>query len=388
MSPSLMDKLRMIGAEQPAARAKPEEPLSEDCYTVRTEFPLSSFCPLRHMTRENLRDIFSLESDGPPLAPEQLVFLDTETTGLSGGVGTLAFQVGVGYLRDGRLVVEQYLMRDYPEEPYMLSLLCDTLRPFRALVTFNGRSFDAPLLRNRLVLNRLDAGALPELHFDLLPPARRLWKLRLGSCRLSRLEEELLGVSREDDLPGALVPQTYFQYLQDRRFEPIERILLHNRQDIVSLAQLFFYVCMVYDRPERLGYEQDLFSMANALSKTGNAPRAAKCYRMSAGGESRAAAYQALAGMEKRAGNAERAVRLYQAMLRRGDEPVQAAVSLAKLYEHQLRDPETALSYTRQALLLLSEPTLRAQEDAVQTQRNEVQYRYARLLKRLRQTTL
>ena len=210
----------------------------------------------------------------------------------------------------------------------------------------------------------------------------------MGSCRLCRLEEELLGISREDDLPGALVPQTYFQYLKDRRFEPLERILLHNRQDIVSLAQLFFYVCDVYDQPERLDSAQDLFSLAGALSKAGDRSRAVKCYRLSARGEKRAEAYQAMALLEKRAGNADHAARLYQAMLRRGDEPVHAAIALAKLYEHQYRDVETALAYTRQALLLLSEPTLRAQDEAVQTQRNEVQYRYGRLQKRLRQTTV
>ena len=389
MSPSLMDKLRMIGTEQgaPRAPAPEDDPPSEDCYTTRAEFPLSSFSPLRHMTQGALWNVFGLQTPGAPLKPEQLIFLDTETTGLSGGVGTLAFQVGVGYIRDGRFVVEQYLMRDYPEEPYMLSLLCDTLRPFRALVTFNGRSFDAPLLRNRLLLNRLDVGAIPDLHFDLLYPSRRLWKLRLGSCRLSRLEEELLGVCREDDLPGALVPQTYFQYLKDRRFEPIHRILLHNRQDIVSLAQLFFYVCMVYERPEQLQYGQDLFSMAQALTRAGDRTHAAKCYRLSAVGGQRAGAYQALARIEKQSGSPLRAVRLYQAMLKNGDEPVQAAVALAKLFEHRLHDPEQALSYTRQALLMLSEPTLRDQDEAVQTQRNEVQYRYSRLLGKLRQNT-
>ncbi len=389
MSPSLMDKLRMIGAEQsaPQAKAEPAEPLSEDCYTTRTEAPLGSFSPLRYMMRDTLRDCYGIEVSGAPLRPEQILFLDTETTGLSGGVGTVAFQIGVGYVRDDRFVVEQYLMRDYPEEPYMLSLLCDTMRPFRALASFNGRSFDVPLLRNRLLLNRLDTGAIPETHFDLLYPARRLWKLRLGSCRLSRLEEELLGVCREDDLPGALVPQTYFQYLKDRRFDPIERILLHNRQDIVSLAQLFFYMCMIYAQPERLSHPQDLFSMAQALSKHGNRAAAVKCYRLSAGGERRAASFQALARIERQAGNSLRAARLYQAMLTRGEEPVQSAVALAKLYEHQLHDPEQALSYTRQALLLLSEPSLRAQDEAVQTQRNEVQYRYSRLLVKLRQNT-
>ncbi|NCB05689.1 MAG: hypothetical protein EOM69_09240, partial [Clostridia bacterium] len=210
MSPSLMDKLRMIDASSRAAPkdACVSEEATSDCYFAQESFSLDAFSPLRHMTKQNLEDIFSF-SLPRPLSPESLVFLDTETTGLSGGAGTLAFLVGLGHIENGRFVVRQYLMRDYGEEPYMLSAVADALSRFRMLVTFNGKSFDAPLLRSRLLINRISAGCVPALHADVLYPSRRVWKLRLGSCTLGRLEEAVLGVHREDDLPGAQVPQAY-----------------------------------------------------------------------------------------------------------------------------------------------------------------------------------
>lgn len=379
MSPSLMDKLRMIDAPSRAVAAdvSAEDESASDCYFTEQSFSLDVFSPLRHMTKQNLEDIFSF-SLPRPLAPEQLVFLDTETTGLSGGVGTLAFLVGLGHIENGRFMVRQYLMRDYQEEPYMLSAVADELSRFRMLVTFNGKSFDAPLLRSRLLMNRISTDSMPTLHADMLYPSRRVWKLRLGSCTLGRLEEAVLGVHREDDLPGSQVPRTYFAYLKNRDFGPIERILGHNRQDIVSLGQLFFYLCMRYDRPEEAVSQLDLYSMANALQKNGAQARAMKCYRLCAGGSLRREAFGALAAQEKRMGRTQAAVMLYRAMLARGENQVESCVALAKLCEHQLGDPLQALDYTRQALLLLSEPRL-YDEEAVQQRRNELQYRYARL---------
>lgn len=131
----------------------------------------------------------------------------------------------------------------------MLQSLSAILKRFTVICTFNGRTFDIPLLRSRFLMNRIPDSCIPAAHADALYPSRRLWKLRLHSCNLGNLEEKLLGVSREDDLPGALVPQTYFQYLKDGNFAPLEKILEHNQQDIVSLAQLFLYICYHVNHP-------------------------------------------------------------------------------------------------------------------------------------------
>ena len=252
---------------------------------------------------------------------------------------------------------------------------------FSVLCTFNGRTFDAPLLASRFVMNRISA-RLPDVHADVLYPARRLWKLRLKSCTLSNLEEQLLHVKREDDLPGAEVPQTYFRYLRDGDFAPIERILAHNRQDIVSLAQLLCFLCGQVDCPETVTSGQDLLSLARSLEKRGDTAKAVKCYRLCARGETRAEAFRALAQERRRAGDVTAAIRLYETMLRRGDDPVSACEALAKLYEHRLHNPAQALTYTRQALLLLSEPGL-FRSEAVQARQVALQYRYARLRRKL-----
>ena len=380
-----MDKLRMIdSAPKKAAESvpKPNEGATPDgCYHRSDRFPLSSFSEFRHMSASVLKEIYAIDFPSG-IQPTDLLFLDTETTGLSGGTGTIAFQVGLGYLSGNHFVVEQFLMRDYPEEPLMLEQVAAIMRRFPALVTFNGRTFDVPLLQNRFVMNRIREAQPQTAHADVLHAARRVWKLRLGRCTLQRLEQAVLNVSREDDLPGELVPQTYFRYLKNGDFEPLERILEHNRQDVVSLAQLFFFLCKLYDKPETTTETQDLFAMAKAMAKHGQADKAKKCYRLAAQGNQRAAAFAALAEQEKRFGQTEKAVKLYAAMLARGDRPVAACEGLAKLCEHQLRDPERALVYTRQALLLLSEPSL-AESDAVQSTRNALQYRYARLRRKI-----
>ncbi len=373
-----MDKLRMIdSAARRGAPAPPPAQTHADCYRCSERFPLSSFSEFRHMTAPILKEIFGLDFPRS-VKPEDLLFLDTETTGLSGGAGTVAFEVGLGYVSGGQFVVEQYLMRDYPEEPLLLEQVARLLAAFPALVTFNGRTFDAPLLESRFVMHRVPGARLPALHADVLHAARRVWKLRLGRCTLQKLEEAVLGVSRDDDLPGDQVPQTYFKYLKNGDFGPMERILAHNRQDVVSLAQLFFFLCRLYDRPETALEPDDLLSLAKAAKRRGAVSKAKKCYRLAAGNGRRTEAFSALAAQEKREGRAESAAKLYAAMLARGEEPAAACEGLAKLYEHQLRDPEKALAYVRQALLLLSEPRLENGE-AVQMMRNRLQYRYARL---------
>jgi uncharacterized protein YprB with RNaseH-like and TPR domain len=170
--------------------------------------------------------------------PGSVIFLDTETTGLSGGTGTVAFLVGVGRWSSSGFTVEQYLMRDYDEERAMLLGLLETLADAQVLVTFNGKAFDIPLLQSRFVLARQRWPLARAVHLDLLHPARRIWKLRLGSCSLANLERQILGIERENDIPGHLIPQVYFRYVRTRSAHGMGNILSHNRQDIETLARL------------------------------------------------------------------------------------------------------------------------------------------------------
>ncbi len=181
--------------------------------------------------------------------PQRFIFLDTETTGLGGGA--FAFLVGIGYFESGSFVVRQFFLRDPAEEVTMLGLLSDILAADTSLVTFNGRTFDVPLLAGRYILARKQSliGSLPNL--DLLHPSRRLWRRRLASCALGALEGDVLGVRRTHaDVPGSLIPYLYRQYLQTRDAHDMVRVLYHNEIDLMSMVTLAVRLCQAYDRPE------------------------------------------------------------------------------------------------------------------------------------------
>ena len=151
--------------------------------------------------------------------PEKWLFLDTETTGLAGGTGTYAFLIGLGWWDAGGLQVEQLFMRDFAEEHSVLSELAARMAERPVLVTFNGKTFDWPLLESRFTMTRCIPVPKIAAHLDLLHPARALWKLRLGSVRLVELERHILdparlGWHREDDVISSLIPQYYFDYLR------------------------------------------------------------------------------------------------------------------------------------------------------------------------------
>ncbi|HXA75562.1 MAG TPA: ribonuclease H-like domain-containing protein, partial [Candidatus Acidoferrales bacterium] len=169
--------------------------------------------------------------------PRQWLFLDTETTGLAGGTGTYPFLVGIGWWDACGLEVEQFFMRDHSEEHSVLSALAERMAERPVLVTFNGKSFDWPLLENRFTMTR--AIKVPPLaaHLDLLHPARALWKLRLGSVRLVELERhvldtERLGWHRGNDVASALIPQFYFDYLRGGTADPLAGVVKHNQMDL------------------------------------------------------------------------------------------------------------------------------------------------------------
>lgn len=380
---NLLSKLRMLDAEPKRAAPAPRSARAsgEQFYHDQSVFPLSLFADRGHIVPDILESAFGC-SFPSNTQPEDILFLDTETTGLSGGVGTVAFEIGIGYFAPTGFVVEQFLMHDYPQEGAMLDALNTLMQRFPVLCTFNGRTFDVPLLRSRFFMNRIPHPNLPQTHADVLFPARRLWKLRLKSCTLANLERQLLHVEREDDLPGALVPQTYFQYLKDGQFSPLKGVLEHNKQDIVSLAQLLAFLCKQMAQPQSIAYGEDLFSMARAMENSGQLERAMHCYRLTAKTCMHADAYEAMARLEKRNGHVKAAVKLYQGLLNQRGCEVNACEALAKLYEHQLRDLPGAISYTRQALLLLSEPTL-FRDASVQERQIALQYRYARLRRKL-----
>lgn len=288
--------------------------------------------------------------------PDRTVFIDTETTGLSGGTGTYAFEVGIGYFDEGKFVVEQYLMRDPSEESEMLALLRERLTRFHYLVSFNGKSFDLPLLESRFILSRLSPDALALPHLDLLYPARRIWKRSLQSCRLSNLERELLGLERTDDVPGELIPGIYFRYLETRDPGRMERVFYHNQLDILTLVALTILVDRLISSHasacRRDGLEQ--YSIGRIHLAQG---------RLDAAVASLHAALQdctcsdqeweilkMLSLAHKKGGQLSLAVRAWEDMISiDGEGEIFPFIELAKYYEHQAKDYARAEAYAREA---------------------------------------
>ena len=378
---NLKDKLRAVGGTG-GHRPAPAE-ASTDCRHFAVYRPAEEFPGAWELTAETLRRMSDREiPDG--LDPRRILYLDTETTGL-GGSGTVAFLVGMGYLTDSGFEVHQFLMRDYPEEPFLLKHVAAGLGKFDVLCTFNGTTFDVPLLESRFLMNRMDRDCLTELpHLDLLHMCRRLWKLRLGRCNLGRLEEVILGKPRQDDLPGSEVPQRYFTYLKTKQISLLEDVLKHNAQDIASLCVLLNHMADLYLHPEKIRFSEDVYSMGRALERIRRTEEARHCYRLARQGKMGGFAGTALAMSYRRSGEKEAAAGVWQEMIRERRGGITPYVELAKYEEHFRRDYAAALDLTERALALASEPVLR-EDGTVQEHKNELQYRRQRLLRKLKE---
>jgi len=198
--------------------------------------------PLRPASQSlTVRSLWPLMSRGLPhrVHVSDLLFFDTETTGLNGGAGTRAFQIGAAHFDDGGegLHIRQLLITRLDAEVAMLQVFADWVKG-RTLVSYNGRSYDAPLLRTRWKLHRQPDAGDGLHHIDLVHPVRRLYREVWPDCRMATVERNLLGIARANDLPGSEAPQAFRRWLQAADDGPLRGVLAHNAQDLVSLARL------------------------------------------------------------------------------------------------------------------------------------------------------
>jgi hypothetical protein len=298
------------------------------------------------------------------LPPEGWCFLDVETTGLGLHAGTVAFLVGIGWIAPEGFCVEQYLMRDPADEPALLHAVEATLGRFAGVVTFNGKSFDLPLLAVRAALARRTPPHAGLAHCDLLHAARRAWSHRTQSCRLVALERQFLGMHRDDDLDGALIPQVYLDALRTGRGELLDPILTHNRHDLVSLVLLTAAAARFLERtcadspPARREDSQalvaDRLRIAHVYVQAGDSATAAslleRCLTTEAAPSERQAGRALLAQIRKRAGEWEAACALWEAMLDEEPHLVEPYEEIAKAFEHRRRDPARALAWVERRL--------------------------------------
>jgi hypothetical protein len=210
------------------------------------------------------------------------LFLDLETTGLSGGVGVVPFLVGLGFYRDGQFHVIQFFLGDLSDEESLIRELARffSQMDFQSVVSFNGKAFDLPLLETRFILHR-ESLTLSELpHLDFLFSARSLWGHKYESCRLYHLAREILDAERGDDIPSAEIPVRYFQYLRSGDFSLIEPILYHNQEDLLSLLGVVISGARLFQEEPTENLEvtadaMDLYGAARLLERTGEVERSA-----------------------------------------------------------------------------------------------------------------
>jgi len=283
------------------------------------------------------------------------LFLDTETTGLSGGTGTVAFLIGLGWFEGGSFVTRQVFARDYGEEKATLAHLRELLQDKRFLVTFNGKAFDANLLSTRFIMNRLPDPLASLPHVDLLHSSRRLLGHRLTDRRLGSLEASILGFEREGDVPGFEIPQRYFDWLRRRDGRLMADVFEHNRLDIISMAALVSHLVDIID-PEgekSCHHPGDLLAAGRLFLHRGlhaDAVRLLDPVMHTPHGPSARGACRELSLLYRRSARWPEAVALWEEMLRLDPGDVFALIELAKWCEHRARDVDRAIALTRRAL--------------------------------------
>lgn len=368
------------------------------CFVLDHIYPLHHHhggMPLADAVGRSPSPLTSLGEDARLAGTEfqDLVFLDTETTGLA-GAGTMAFMVGVAFFdrrptadrssASDAFVVRQYFLRDHGDEAAMLIQLDQLLAQKAGLVTFNGRSFDVPLLDNRYLMNRMRGRVRDLAHLDLLPPSRRLWRARVGSCALGSLEQSILGLRRTgEDVPGWMIPTLYLNYLRTQDARPLTGVFYHNEMDMLSMVSLAARMVRVVGEEEE-AEALDRLSLARWQADRGLIADAERNYVIALNGDLPLEAYHdalwRLAALYKSTERQADAVTIWQQLAVTSFDTVEPHVELAKYYEWQTGDLAAAALWTEQALSLVSRRRYSAQ--TAQTTA-ELNHRLARLRRKL-----
>ncbi len=377
MSPSLADKLKSLGVkvgasdiQPPAPKARRDSSLEHvlegrwletrrgETFVVEQVYPTE----YRHgrvpiLPESGLGGLAAWAGDEniSRLSLSQLAFIDTETSGLSGGTGTCAFMVGAGRFVEGEFRLAMFFMRNPSEEAALLEALSDFLAPCAALVTFNGKAFDAPLLRTRYTLHSIPCPFDGFSHIDLLPLARRLWRDRLPSRALKYLEEHILQAPRGvEEVPGCEIPWLYFDYLRTGDAAPLKGVFYHNAMDVLAMAALLHLTAGMLADPHGsdIAHGLDIIALAKLFEDLNRWDDAALLYERGLKTELPEPdfwqAVRRLAVLQKRRGDLETALKLWEQSAAEGH--VYAHVELAKYYEHTRKAPTSALGWTLAAI--------------------------------------
>ncbi len=305
-----------------------------------------------NFSSSDISAVFQIEIPGNV---EKLLFVDTETTGLSGGAGTVAFLVGLGWLAGDRFIVHQYFITQLNHEEGMLELIRKLIPNFDCIVTYNGKSYDIPLLNSRFIMNRMSPPFDNLSHIDLLHPTRTLWKLSMENCKLKTVETDLLGLYREDDIPGEMIPDVYFDYLRNRRAEKIERIFYHNRFDVITMLANLILIVRTQLSSEPAENPLTDFAKAKLFTRKKDIDRSINHYQhvldSDISGSRRQKTYIELAALFKKVQKFDEAIRYWNLALN-SQFPfmLEPYVELAKYYEHRQNKYAKAIKICQSAL--------------------------------------
>lgn len=281
------------------------------------------------------------------LSLADLVFFDTETTGLMGGTSTAAFLIGVGYFEHDKFITKQFLMNDYYQESDMISNLNDILSTHRAVVSYNGKAYDRHIVNSRSILNRLPRLLDEKIQLDLLHSTRRLYKRRLDSCSMHSIEDNILNLHRVDDIPGSEIPEVFFNYIKYKDDTMLKKVVEHNLQDIVSMVAIAHKLLYAYNNPENLSYKEDIFSQGLIFEKLDFPHNAKLCYNI-LGNYPPAIMRQAM--LAKREQSHNEAIEFFASLSKMQRFDYTADIEMAKIYEHKIKDTAKALDCTNKAL--------------------------------------
>lgn len=322
--------------------------------------------------------------------PEELLFMDIETTGLSAGAGTLAFLLGLAVVDNDGIRVKQYFLPSFGAERLFIEELKKALFSKRFLVTYNGKSFDYHIIRNRFVMQGHQFDDDFHLHFDLLYPARRFWRGLLEQYSLINVEQRILRVNRNSDIPGSEVPVLYFKYINSGDVRPVKKIVYHNRMDVLSLVALLIRMkelveaCTV-ESENRPGIIFNTCSVAGYFLKCGMMKKARKILELH--GTSPHELFR-LGLVYKKEGLYSKAISTFSSCMEKSRDAiifVSGCVEIAKIYEHRFKDYRRALMYTEKAIIRVERSRVFYPEDELLLDKiyQELKRRYRRLLRKL-----
>lgn len=287
--------------------------------------------------------------------PDKILFFDTETTGLAGGTGVFAFLVGLGFVSGSRFLVIQLFMPGFGDEPALLEMLSDFAKPFTHIASFNGKMFDLPLLTTRFSFLRVENTMIDKPHLDLLHLSRPVWKRKLESCSLKSLEINILGVERENDIDGALIPEVYFNWMRTGNPDRLPDVIRHNQLDVSSMYRLLEVLGSMYENPESSHFDSpvEMLGLARYLDRKGHQDLASPLLQKAVDSREcsmKDEAWTQLGMLHKKKGEFVKAAQCFSNVSLNSQYSVQALCELAKHYEHTEKDYQKALDITNKAI--------------------------------------